>query len=50
MRSDLDPVTGGLLGRYVAEERDSGKRLRACYRMLVGEEADGGAEVDPADA
>ncbi len=25
---DLDPVTGGLLGRYIAEERDSGRILR----------------------
>lgn len=24
----IDPVTGGLLGRYIAEERDSGRRLR----------------------
>lgn len=31
---DLDPVTGGLLGRYVAEERDSGRRLRDCYQSL----------------
>ena len=35
---DIDPVTGGLLGRYVAEERDSGKRLRACYDVLVASE------------
>lgn len=35
---DLDPVTGGLLGRYIAEERDSGKRLRACYESLVAAE------------
>jgi hypothetical protein len=35
---DLDPVTGGLLGRYVAEERDSGRRLRACYDELVASE------------
>jgi len=26
---DLDPITGGLLGRYIAEERDSGRILRA---------------------
>ena len=31
---DLDPVTGGLLGRYIAEERDSGRRLAACYALL----------------
>ena len=31
---DLDPVTGGLLGRYVAEERDSGRKLAQCYALL----------------
>ncbi len=25
----IDPITGGLLGRYIAEERDSTRRLRA---------------------
>jgi hypothetical protein len=34
---DLDPVTGGLLGRYVAEERDSGRRLAACYALLCAD-------------
>src|SRR4051794_2345571 len=27
----IDIQTGELLGRYIAEERDSGRRLRACY-------------------
>jgi len=27
----IDPETGALLGRYIAEERDSGRRLRAEY-------------------
>jgi hypothetical protein len=31
---DLDPVTGGLLGRYVAEERDSGRKFAECYAIL----------------
>lgn len=31
---DIDPVTGGLLGRYIAEERDSLRRFAACYRSL----------------
>ena len=31
---DLDSVTGGLLGRYIAEERDSGRKLAACYALL----------------
>lgn len=30
----IDPQTGALLGRYVAEERDSGRMLRACYDVL----------------
>ena len=36
---DLDPVTGGLLGRYIAEERDSGRILRAartCAKAAAG--------------
>jgi len=31
---DLDPQTGGLLGRYIAEERDSLRRFAACYQSL----------------
>jgi hypothetical protein len=34
---DLDPVTGGLLGRYVAEERDSGRKFAECYALLTAE-------------
>jgi hypothetical protein len=34
---DLDPVTGALLGRYVAEERDSGRKLAECYRLLCAD-------------
>jgi hypothetical protein len=30
----IDIQTGELLGRYIAEERDSGRRLRACYNVL----------------
>lgn len=30
----IDPQTGALLGRFIAEERDSGRRLRACYESL----------------
>lgn len=30
----IDPQTGGLLGRYIAEERDSGRRLRAEHDRL----------------
>jgi hypothetical protein len=34
---DLDPVTGGLLGRYVAEERDSGRKFAECYAILCAD-------------
>lgn len=30
----IDPQTGELLGRYIAEERDSGRRLRAEYNRV----------------
>jgi hypothetical protein len=30
----IDPQTGGLLGRYIAEERDSGRRLKAEYERM----------------
>ena len=33
----IDPQTGALLGRYVCEERDSGRILRACYEQLCAE-------------
>lgn len=36
---DLDPVTGGLLGRYVAEERDSGRKFAECYSLLCAADA-----------
>ncbi len=32
---NIDPVTGGLLGRYIAEERDSGRRLYAARKQLA---------------
>lgn len=31
----IDPVTGALLGRFIAEERDSGRLLRRAYEQLV---------------
>jgi hypothetical protein len=31
---NIDPQTGALLGRYICEERDSGRQLRACYQTL----------------
>ena len=39
----IDIQTGEMLGRYIAEERDSGRRLRACYLAVK-------AEHDAADA
>jgi rubrerythrin len=30
----IDIETGALLGRFIAEERDSERRLRACYEQL----------------
>jgi len=30
----IDITTGQLLGRYIAEERDSGRLLRSCYEQL----------------
>ena len=35
----IDIITGGLLGRYIAEERDSGRMFRACYQALCEEDA-----------
>lgn len=32
--TSIDVQTGELLGRYIAEERDSGRVLRACYEQL----------------
>ena len=33
----IDIRTGELLGRYIAEERDSGRKLRACYLAVKAE-------------
>jgi hypothetical protein len=33
----IDIATGELLGRYIAEERDSGRLLRHCYEQLRAE-------------
>jgi hypothetical protein len=34
----IDIPTGALLGRYIAEERDSGRLLRSCYEQLRARE------------
>lgn len=31
----IDPATGALLGRFIAEERDSARRLQACFTALL---------------
>jgi len=34
----IDIQTGALLGRYICEERDSGRLLRSCYQQLKAAE------------
>lgn len=36
----IDPVTGALLGRFIAEERDSARILHAAYETVVARETD----------
>ncbi|MEA3218561.1 MAG: hypothetical protein QOJ19_4717 [Acidimicrobiia bacterium] len=43
---DIDIQTGALLGRYIAEERDSTRMFEECYAQLCAEEdGSGGAPV-----
>ena len=46
----IDIQTGALLGRYIAEERDSGRLLKSCYQQLKaasnGKESNGTHESD----
>jgi Mn-containing catalase len=44
----IDVQTGELLGRYIAEERDTGRLLRACHQCLH-EAADAEASVNGAN-
>jgi hypothetical protein len=37
----MDVQTGELMGRYVAEERDTGRRLRACHAALAAAQPPG---------
>jgi hypothetical protein len=39
----IDIRTGELLGRYIAEERDTARLLRSCYEQLAAAERDGTA-------
>jgi hypothetical protein len=43
--TSIDPDTGALLGRYIAEERDSGRRLRAQYQRIRNGSAEPSAEI-----
>lgn len=43
----IDPITGGLLGRYIAEERDSTRLLAAEYERLKAAEVAAGVEPQP---
>ena len=31
----IDPITGGLMGRFISEERDTGRELQKAYRALM---------------
>ncbi|MCX7064078.1 MAG: hypothetical protein NT024_05820 [Proteobacteria bacterium] len=43
--TSIDPVTGALLGRFIAEERDTTRRLQAAYeRVRVTSVDDSGLE------
>jgi rubrerythrin len=42
----IDIQTGALLGRYIAEERDTGRLFEACYAALVAEDAECADDVD----
>lgn len=47
----MDIQTGALMGRYVAEERDTGRRLRACHAALrAAEPAEAAAAAAPVSA
>ncbi len=41
----IDPQTGELLGRYIAEERDSGRRLKAEYDRVCGMMGSSASEI-----
>jgi hypothetical protein len=43
----IDIATGELLGRYIAEERDTGRLLRSCYEQLKAASVD--IDLTPTD-
>ena len=46
----IDIQTGALLGRYIAEERDSGRMFQDCYSQLCAAETNGLARTPPTSA
>lgn len=46
----IDPTTGALLGRYIAEERDSGRRLAAQYKRIWDSNRSGHAPSEEIEA
>jgi len=47
--TSMDIPTTELMGRYVAEERDTGRRLRACYAQLSSANGANGANGSTAE-
>ena len=45
----IDIRTGELLGRYIAEERDTGRLLRSCYEQLQGRGGRAAGDAGAAD-
>ena len=45
----IDIQTGALLGRYIAEERDTARLLRHCYELLKAADANGDAGTGTGD-
>lgn len=48
--TSIDIQTGALLGRYIAEERDSGRMFRDCYQQLCADETGAGTSSTDLDA
>ena len=46
----IDPQTGGLLGRYIAEERDSGRRLQVEYDRICAGDAQSNPDLQELQA
>ena len=46
----IDIRTGELLGRYIAEERDTGRLLKSCYDQLVAASKSKSSPSAPADS